>query len=702
MDKVANLESCSTPNIASTTVSQVLQETFERERCSYNALVYGVPESISSTITERVKDDKETFQKLLEENIRLSPLMALKDTSKLIVSFAELRNQGVSITQGFRIVKDKTKLQREQLRPCHSEIDHRTSNSESGLSIKYDRCISNNYCSRGGGVLIGIRKDYPACNIKVTQLNVEHVFVHFTIGSYSFIVGGVYIPPLSSPLIYESHVSSIEYLLNTYPYDKFIICGDYNIPETVWDNDDYGIIYSYSSPARAPCIPESFTTNGFFQKNNIYNSTNSILDLVFCNDKALTVEKSLDPLVPIDKYHPALNILLPFGLPVPSCKQSHKFYNFRKGDYGNIRSFMSSFNWSSTFSQYDLNSAVNVLYDALHKSILNHISLVSFNESTFPPCVNDYREFSLLRAKLKYETKRCYRDFIHRTETILRIKPNDFWKFVRNNYTQNCISKEMSYNEFTSSNEQEVANLFSAYFFSVYSTKRVDFDAKQIDVPAFDLPNNAFFSAEDEFHGLSSLENVWSIGPDGLSGHFLFELRTIIAYPLWLLFRRTLDEGTFPSMFKFSSVIPIPKSGSSSIVSNYRPISIQSHISKIFEHLVLNAIQPTVNSILAEEQHGFRPRRSTTTCNLVFNNYVYASFQHRTQVDVIYIYFQKAFDSVNHNVLIHILKESASSGVPQGTIKGYLSPILFSLFIYNLHHVLHHCQFLCLADDIKL
>ena len=116
---------------------------------------------------------------------------------------------------------------------------------------------------------------------------------------------------------------------------------------------------------------------------------------------------------------------------------------------------------------------------------------------------------------------------------------------------------------------------------------------------------------------------------------------------------------------------------------------------------------------------------------LVFNNYVFDSFQQRTQVDVIYIDFQKAFDSVNHNVLIHILKESgfgepllswlrsfvsnryqwvkifdvksdlflASSGVPQGS---HLSPILFSLFINNLHRVLHHCQFLCFADDIKL
>ncbi|KAL4126471.1 hypothetical protein QTP88_010693 [Uroleucon formosanum] len=315
----------------------------------------------------------------------------------------------------------------------------------------------------------------------------------------------------------------------------------------------------------------------------------------------------------------------------------------------------------------------------------------------------NYRELSLLRAKLQYETKRYYRDFIHRTEIALRTKPNDFWKFVRNNRTKNCIPKKILYNELTSSSEPEAANLFSAYFSSVYSTKRFDFDAKKIDVFSFDLPNNALFSAEDVFHGLSSLENVW----------------------------RSLDESTLSSMFKFSSVIPIPKSGSPFIASNYRPISIQSHISKTFGHLVLNAIQPTVNSILAEKQNGFHSRRSTTTCNLVFNNYVFDSFQHRTQVDVIYIDFQKAFDSVNHNVLIHILKRSgfgepllswfrsflsnryqcvkvfdvksnlflASSGVPQGS---HLSPILFSLFINNLHRVTNHSKFLCFADDIKL
>jgi len=81
-------------------------------------------------------------------------------------------------------------------------------------------------------------------------------------------------------------------------------------------------------------------------------------------------------------------------------------------------------------------------------------------------------------VKLKYETKKWYRNFIHRTEKVLRTKPNDFWKFVRSHHSKGYIPKEMSYNVITSNNEQETANLFSDYFSSVYSTKNIGLDAQ--------------------------------------------------------------------------------------------------------------------------------------------------------------------------------------------------------------------------------
>lgn len=199
---------------------------------------------------------------------------------------------------------------------------------------------------RGGGVLIGVRKDIPVTSVPVIELNVEHVFVRIYSESFNFIVGGVYIPPLSPLSIYESHAHCIENLMHLFPEDIFIICGDYNLPEISWSCDDDGLTYSYTSSTRAPFITETFAANGFYQANNVLNLNNITLDLIFCTDKHLVVENSNEPLVPIDKHHPALNISLPVNTQFPSCDTSHSYFNFKKANYNSIRLFLSSFDLS--------------------------------------------------------------------------------------------------------------------------------------------------------------------------------------------------------------------------------------------------------------------------------------------------------------------------------------------------------------------
>jgi len=190
----------------------------------------------------------------------------------------------------------------------------------------------------------------------------------------------------------------------------------------------------------------------------------------------------------------------------------------------------------------------------------------------------------------------------------------------------------------------------------VYSNDQSELNINDLDIPPFDLPNNISINVVDIFNSLPALYGLSSVGSDGLSGEFLFQLRFIIPYPLWIIFNRSLNGGIFPSMLKFSFIIPILKSGSPLSVLNCRSISIQSHIARIFESLVLKEIQRPVNNILMENQHGFRLVCSTKTCNLSFNNFVFESFQQRLQVDVVYTDFNKAFDLVNHKVLIKILR----------------------------------------------
>jgi len=187
------------------------------------------------------------------------------------------------------------------------------------------------------------------------------------------------------------------------------------------------------------------------------------------------------------------------------------------------------------------------------------------------------------------------------------------------------------------------------------------------------LPGNCNFSVADVKAGLAKLKNVKSIGPDGLPGTFLYNLKSFLCISLFQIFRHSLDEGIFPSIWKLSLISSIFKSGDKSNVRNYRPISILSHIAKLFESLVLLNIQPSLNAILIDEQYGFRPWRSAATNLTIFSNFVLDAFYNKSQVDVIFTDFAKAFDRVDHNFLSEFLYKSGFGEPLLYWFKSYLS-----------------------------
>ena len=240
------------------------------------------------------------------------------------------------------------------------------------------------------------------------------------------------------------------------------------------------------------------------------------------------------------------------------------------------------------------------------------------------------------------------------------------------------------------------------------------------------------FSLGDVESVLKGLDVSTAAGPDNMHPALLKSCALELSYPLFIIFQKSLQHSVLPSLWKTSLVAPIFKSGSRYSPLNYRPVSLTSVCCKAMERILVEQLKEHLedNGLLSTHQFGFRKARSTEDQLLLTYKEVTDWTNEGYVVDMALLDLSKAFDLVNHSVLLIKLRNlgvcglliswveaflrnrvmrvlvdgccseerDVLSGVPQGSVLG---PVLFLVYVNDLTRGAL-CSFKAFADDYKL
>lgn len=234
---------------------------------------------------------------------------------------------------------------------------------------------------------------------------------------------------------------------------------------------------------------------------------------------------------------------------------------------------------------------------------------------------------------------------------------------------------------------------------------------------------------------LNKLNVHKSTGYDGISTYVLKNCAGVLAKPLALCINKVLEEGTYPDFLKIARVTPIFKGGSKELASNYRPISVLTALNKVYESVLAERLKSFFKSqkLVYDHQYGFREKSGTATAAIEVMDFVLGNLDKRgySVVSALFIDLRKAFDSVNHEILLRklyvygvrgpalgILRSyltgrrqfvsvsgeasswrNVSKGVPQGSVLG---PLLFLMFLNDIAQLPLFGKIFLYADDACL
>ena len=615
----------------------------------------------------------------------------------------------------------------------------------------------------GGGVLLYAHQDLPITNVSTFDDKTCQLLM-CTCETSKMIICVLYRPPEASTTSLQSCLNNIqEYLLGK---DDFEICllGDFNFPNISWDP-----VSSCSSDSAERFI--SFMGDNFLSQYVLQPTRkNNILDLFVTNSASLVTHVASSDTQLSD--HRLVEIYFSYNPCQPSCSSppiyepaSYRSLDFHRADFDGINRALHDIDWNDLAETCNDEEFPEIFSQTLLQTCMSNCPLKAppqrkgsrtmrilsrkkrklqnkYDELMKTPHTPQSQLESLDRkiAMVHYDIREAIRSE-HRfreEQAVSKVKcnPKYFYSYAKRfSKKKQTISMLFDNSNNVHTDPSKIANIFQRQFTSVFSDPtKTDVSAMDFDVPHVnDVHEDLQFTKADIVEAIDEIRADASPGPDGIPACLLKNCKEALSYPIHIIWSQSFTSGTVPSCYKLSYISPLHKGGSHALPSNYRPVSLTSHIIKIFERVVRKHLVSYLesNKLLCKEQHGFRAQHSCLTQLLHHFDDVHENYMNGDDTDCIYLDYAKAFDKVDHGLLIRKLHKygvnskvtkwiesfltqriqqvvvdgSKSqtapiiSGVPQGTVLG---PVLFLVFINDITQCIVDSTIRCFADDTRI